>query len=172
MSPHALIERSIDRLDTVIFVSDEPWLNEQEERVWRTYLAVHVKLTARMNRQLQRDSGLSGADYEVLVNLSEAPDHRVRSFELVASMQWEKSRLSHHLTRMQQRGLVLREECSTDGRGAFIVLTPQGQTAIETAAPPHVAEVRAAFFDALTPQQLKALGTITGTILEHLQASE
>ncbi|HEV8297656.1 MAG TPA: MarR family transcriptional regulator, partial [Acidimicrobiales bacterium] len=99
------------------------WLDERENRAWRGLQQVRAQLGGRLGRQLQRDTGLSAADYEVLVNLSEAPKGRLRSYELSNALQWEKSRLSHHLTRMQRRGLVDREGCATDARGAFILIT-------------------------------------------------
>src|SRR5690242_16912748 len=107
-----------------------------------------VRLRAALTRELQRDSGLSGPDYDVLVKLSEAPDHRLRAYELGAATGWEKSRLSHHLTRMEQRGLVAREQC--EGSRFFdVVLTDQGRATIENAAPTHVAHVRDWFVEAL-----------------------
>lgn len=146
---------------------DGPWLDDREAQAWRNFIAACGHLTARLNRQLLLDTKLSGADYEVLVNLSEAQDHRLRSFELVELMDWEKSRLSHQLTRMERRGLVRRVNCPSDGRGAFIVLTDDGLAAIETAAPLHVAEVRRSFIGALTTEQLDTLGEITGLLLAH-----
>lgn len=106
----------------------------------------------------------------MLVHLSEAPDERLRSFQLSAALQWEKSRLSHHLTRMQGRGLVTRQECRTDGRGAFVVLTDAGRAAIEEAAPFHVTDVRHAFIEVLTPAQLDALAEIAEAVLARLAA--
>jgi len=150
---------------------EEPrWLDEREARAWRRFISMQAQLRARMARQLQRDSGLSEADYEVLVQLSEAPDGRQRVFELGRATQWEKSRLSHHLTRMAQRGLVARETCPTDFRGAFVVLTDAGREAIEGAAPQHVEHVRRWFVDALTPEQLDALAEMSDAVLERLDA--
>ena len=151
-------------------MSDARWLEGVEHDTWRGWVEVGSRLDERLNRQLQRDSGLSSADYEVLVNLSEAEESRLRSFQLGALIRWEKSRLSHHLTRMEKRGLIAREECPTDGRGAFVVLTPAGRWAIETAAPLHVEEVRRLFVDLLTEEQLAQLVDITGTVLEVLRA--
>jgi len=111
------------------------WLDESEQRAWRSYLQMHGQLLARLNRQLQADSDLSLADYEVLVTLSEVPAGRLRPFELQRGLQWEQSRLSHQLRRMEHRGLVGREGCTDDRRGAFIVLTDAGRRAIEAAAP-------------------------------------
>ena len=152
---------------------NEPrWLDEREARAWRGYARMQAQLSARLHRSLQRRTGLSLSDYEVLVHLSEAPDGHLRSFQLSAALQWEKSRLSHHLTRMEARGLVSREECSSDGRGAFVVLTAAGRAAIEAAAPTHVADVRETFIDVLTPAQLDALAEIAETVLERLSSGD
>jgi DNA-binding MarR family transcriptional regulator len=121
-----------------------------------------------MNRQLQTDSGLSLPEYEVLVQLSEAPGGRLRPFQLGQVLQWEQSRLSHQLARMQRRGLVTREECPSDGRGAFVVLTATGRTSIESAAPGHAATVRRLVFDRLTAEQTAVLGQIFDVLLKAL----
>ncbi|MGH3921606.1 MAG: MarR family winged helix-turn-helix transcriptional regulator [Pseudonocardiaceae bacterium] len=152
-------------------MSDTRWLDDGEQRSWRAYLQMHGQLTARLNRQLQADSGLSLADYEVLVHLSEAPETRLRPFELQRGVQWEQSRLSHHLTRMQHRGLIRREGCTDDGRGAFIVLTDHGRRAIEAAAPGHVDAVRRLFLDGLTPEQITLLGQLSTQVLARLDPS-
>ena len=148
---------------------NEPrWLDAREDKVWRRYEQMRTQLAVALNRQLTRDSGLSLADYEVLVHLSESPSGRLRMFELGRALQWEKSRVSHHVRRMQGRGLVDREECETDGRGAFIVITPVGRAAIGEAAPGHLAAVRRYLVDALSPAQLEALGDIAAIVLERL----
>lgn len=149
-------------------MTETRWLDEQESRAWRGYLAMHTQLVARLHRQLQQDSGLSLADFEVLVRLTDQPEPRMRVGELGQLLQWEKSRLSHHLGRMQKRGLVRREDCPDDARGAFIALTEQGRTAIEQAAPGHVETVRELLFDALTDEQVEAFGAIVGRVLERL----
>lgn len=149
-------------------MTEPRWLDDQERRAWRGYLAMHARLTARLHRQLQVESGLSLADFDVLVQLTDRPDHRARVLELADALQWEKSRLSHHLSRMQRRGLVAREECPDDGRGAFVVLTTEGRTAIEHAAPRHVATVRELVFDQLAPDQVAALGDVAEQVLHRL----
>jgi DNA-binding MarR family transcriptional regulator len=149
-------------------MDDPRWLDEREQHAWRRFISMKSQLEGRMARQLQRDSALSESDYEVLVQLSEAPEGRQRVFELGRATQWEKSRLSHHLTRMAQRGLVARESCPTDSRGAFVVLTDAGRRAIEAAAPQHVEHVRRWFIDALTPEQLDALAEMCDAVLERL----
>src|ERR1700756_1142728 len=118
------------------------WLTADEQRMWRTYLRLNSLLLARLTRQLQQDCGLSLPEYEVLVQLSEAPQRRLRAFQICEALNWEQSRLSHQLTRMERRGLVSRRECEADGRGALIELTAAGADAIGTAAPQHVAAVR------------------------------
>ena len=145
------------------------WLTESEQRAWRRYLTMNAQLTARLARQLQTESGLSLPDFEVLVQLTDQPEPRMRIGELATALQWEKSRLSHHLARMQKRGLVCREDCPSDARGAFVVLTDQGRDAIENAAPGHVDTVRELVFDQLTAEQVEAWASITEQVLRSLQ---
>lgn len=125
-------------------------------------------LDAQVARDLASDSGLSDPDYEVLSNLSETEGHRWRLNELATRMLWSRSRLSHHIARMEQRGLVRREECASDARGAFVVLTEGGLRAIEAAAPAHVESVRRNFIDLLTHEQIRALDEISSTVVAHL----
>jgi len=146
------------------------WLTEREQRAWRGLLQMNSALDARLNRELQQASGLSLADYDVLVLLTEAPDGRRRVFEVAEDLQWEQSRLSHHLARMQRRGLVAREECTTDRRGAFVVLTDAGRDAIEKAAPGHVDTVRQLVFDGLSEEQVAMLESFVGRVLARLRS--
>ncbi len=148
------------------------WLTADEQRAWRAFLHMHMRLTARLNRDLIEHSNISDADYAVLVNLSEAADGRMRAFELGTAMLWEKSRLSHQLTRMERRGLVRREECATDGRGAFVALTDRGRATIRAAAPDHVDAVRRFFVDLLTPAQLAALTKISTAVVAKLDSAD
>ena len=144
------------------------WLTQREQRAWRAFLLMEREFGGRIAQAIQRDTGLSAADYEVLVNLSEATGGRMRAFELGQATQWEKSRLSHHITRMVDRGMVQRESCPTDNRGAFVVLTSKGRSAIDAAAPKHVEHVRRWFIDSLTPEQLDALAEISEAIVAKL----
>ncbi len=143
---------------------------EDEQRAWRGLLRMTTRLNARLNRQLQDEYGLSLADYEVMVVLSEAPEGRLRVFELTGALAWEQSRVSHQLARMQRRGLVGREGCPTDGRGAFVVLTEAGRAAIERAAPAHVDTVRRLVFDGLGRDELASLTAVTAQVLGRLAA--
>ena len=148
---------------------DEPrWLDEREALAWRGFISMQSQLRRRLARQMQADDGLSEADFEVLVRLSEAPDGRQRVFELAQASEWEKSRLSHHLSRMAQRGLVVRQTCPTDSRGAFVMLTDAGRRAIDQAAPKHVEHVRRWFIDVLSPEQLDAMAGIAQDVLAGL----
>lgn len=147
------------------------WLTEGEQRAWRGLLRMTSQLNARMNRQLLQDYGVSLADYDVLVVLSEAPEGRLRVFEVADALAWEQSRVSHQLARMQRRGLVAREGCASDARGAFAVLAEAGRAAIERAAPAHVETVRQLVFDGLTHDQLIALTEITTGVLDRLAAT-
>ena len=148
------------------------WLTVEEQRAWRGLLQMTSQLNARVNRQLQDDYGLSLTDYEVLVVLSEAPAGGRRVFELADALAWEQSRVSHQLARMQRRGLVGREECPTDGRGAFAVLTEAGRAAIERAAPAHVEMVRQLVFDGLSRDQLEALTAVSSRVLDRLRDAD
>ncbi|MEH1122953.1 MarR family winged helix-turn-helix transcriptional regulator [Micromonospora sp. CPCC 206061] len=148
---------------------NEPrWLDEREERAWRGYRRMRALLDLQLARDLMRDSGLSEADYDVLSSVSEAEGQRLRLTELAGHMLWSKSRLSHQITRMQQRGLVVREECADDARGSVIALTHEGVRAIEQAAPKHVASVRRHLIDVLTDDEVAALDALTDRVVKRL----
>jgi DNA-binding MarR family transcriptional regulator len=144
------------------------WLDDAEARAWRGYMRMRTLLHAQIVRDLAREAGLSGPDYDVLSNVSEAEGRRSRLGDLAARMAWSKSRLSHHISRMEQRGLVTREDCTSDGRGAFVALTDAGLRAIQAAAPGHVASVRRHFIDLLSRDQLDALAEIAQTVVRRL----
>lgn len=149
---------------------DGPWLTDAQQQVWRQWLELGHRLPAALHRGLQAGSDLSLPDFDVLVRLSEADDGRLRHSELAAALGWERSRLSHHLRRMEARGLVAREDCADDGRGAFAVLTPAGRTAIRQAAPDHARQVRDLVFDHLTEAELRTFGRVVARILTRLDA--
>ncbi|MGI5237722.1 MarR family winged helix-turn-helix transcriptional regulator [Dactylosporangium sp. CA-139066] len=153
-------------------MTEPDWLDEREQRAWRGYLALHAEIQRRVARQLLRETGLTAAEYAVLVSLSEAPGGRLRVFQLRAAAEWEKTRLTHQITRMAARGLVAREPCVDDPRGAFVVLTEAGWDAVNNAAPRHVAHVRHWFFDALQPDQVDALIEISRTVLARLPEAD
>jgi len=144
------------------------WLDERQAHVWRSYLQLNQRLFGTLEDQLVRDAGLSGSDYAVLVPLSEAPDGLLRMRDLGNEILWDRSRLSHHVRRMEQRGLVAREECAEDARGAMVRLTDAGRAAIKGAAPQHAATVRRLFFDAMSDDEMETLRAVFDRVLGSL----
>lgn len=145
--------------------SEPRWLTPAEQCVWRAYLDMNAKLSARLNREILDGAGISLTDFAVLVQLSEHVDGEMRVLELARALDWEKSRLSHHLNRMQQRHLIERRVCASDRRGAVVVLADIGRATLESAAPLHVESVRHYVFDALEPEQIEALGALAATVV-------
>lgn len=150
---------------------DEPrWLDETEQRAWRGFLHMTELLKAQLGRDLQKETGLSDADYSVLVHLSEIEGRRMRMSDLAGRLLWSKSRLSHQVARMEDRGLVRREGCPTDARGSYAVLTDKGFKVIEHAAPYHVESVRRHLIDRLSREEILELVHIADTIVAPLAA--
>ena len=153
-------------------MSGVKWLDEREEPAWRTFIAMQEDLVEFLDRQLRGRSGLSSADYRVLAHLSEASGGRLRSFALARLLRWEKGRLSQHLGRMQKRGLVSRERCPDDRRGAVVAITPRDWALIEAAAPRHVADIRAVIIDHLSATELATLTAVSEQVRERLATLE
>ncbi|GAA1444311.1 MarR family winged helix-turn-helix transcriptional regulator [Nocardiopsis tropica] len=145
------------------------WLEAEEKAAWDSFIHMQETLIGRLSRLLQADSGMSASDYIVLVNLTERSEGKLRLLELADLVNWEKSRMSHQVRRMAKRGLVAREECPDDARGAFVVATPAGHKAIEDAAPLHVEHVRRLFIDALTPNQLSTFARLSQRVSDHME---
>ena len=144
------------------------WLTDEEQQAWRAT----VQLSQLLLRQLDRDlvaHGLNGRDYEILVDLSEAPEHRLRMTDLADATSQSRSRLSHQISRMEKRGLVRRDECEGDKRGTFAVLTKTGFEAIERVAPHHVENVRRHFIDRLSAQQQEEIRSSFQPIVDYLR---
>ncbi|MCK2214459.1 MarR family transcriptional regulator [Actinomadura sp. ATCC 31491] len=141
------------------------WLDDDEQRTWRVFLAATRLVQESLDRQLQRDAGMPHAYYEILVRLSEAPGRALRMSELAARAHSSQSRLSHAVARLEERGWVRRERCPADGRGNLAVLTAEGHAALAAAAPGHVEEVRRSLFDVLKPDQVEALEEICAAVL-------
>ena len=146
------------------------WLDERESHLWRSYLRLNQELPGLLADVLNRESGLSAADDAVLVPLSEAADGPMRARDLRSEILWDRSRLSHHLGRMEKRGLVVREECETDARGAMVRITDTGRAAIEGAAPGHVEATRHYFFDLLSDDEVDVLTAVLDRVLAGLDA--
>ena len=143
------------------------WLNPREDRAWGAFIHAHHQIEVHLNRRLQ-ESGLSGADYEVLAVLSALDGDRMPAHELCNALGWEKSRLSHQVRRMQKDGLISREPNPDDARSTMVCLLPAGLAAIEKAAPRHVEDVRRNFIDLFTPAELDMLATLNERVLHHL----
>jgi DNA-binding MarR family transcriptional regulator len=146
------------------------WLNEQEQRMWREFQRMARNLDRAFERDLMVRAGLSSADFSVLVPLSEAPEHRLRARELGRILNWDRSRLSHQIRRMEQRGLLIRSHCPTDARGTVIELTEDGWTTLQQAAPGHVEAVRVNFFDVLTDADRVALDDICPRVNKRIES--
>lgn len=144
------------------------WLSEDEQRVWRAFLAATGMLNGHLEQRLQADAGMPHAYYSVLVQLSEAPERTLRMSELAARSNFSRSRLSHAVARMEAKGWVRRDSCLTDKRGAQAILTDGGLAVLKEAAPGHVRAVREALFDVLSPDQVRQLGEISTAIADGL----
>ena len=151
--------------------ADESGLGPLELRAWRGLIETTAQLRRRSDQLLFADSGLSGSDYPVLVTLHELGDDTIRLAELAERIGWEQSRLSHHLTRMERRGLVGRRPHAADRRGSEVVLTGLGRDTFVAAAKGHSGVVRTLFADALTVPQLEALADVMDTLARHLEAT-
>jgi DNA-binding MarR family transcriptional regulator len=147
------------------------WLDDAEQRAWRAYLESTKVLFDALDRQLQRDSDLPHAYYEILVRLSEAPQRALRMSELADATLSSRSRLSHAVARLEERGWVERADCPTDRRGQIATLTDAGFAVLSAAAPSHVASVRGYVVDALSPEQLAQLAVIGETIIARVTAA-
>jgi DNA-binding MarR family transcriptional regulator len=153
-------------------VAKPRWLDDRQQQVWQAYLRLNQDLYALLEQQLVRDAGLSGADYKVLHPLSKAPGGLLRARELGAEIAWDRSRLSHHLSRMEKRGLVVRQECTEDGRGLMVRLTDAGRKAIKEAAPEHAENVQCYFFDLVSDEELATISTVFNRLLDNLTRSQ
>jgi DNA-binding MarR family transcriptional regulator len=149
-------------------VSEPRWLDVDEQKAWRVWLYSAQLLMDRLDRELTHQTGISHAYYEILVALSEAPGRMMRMSELADRCLSSRSRLSHAVSRLEERGWVRRQVCPEDGRGQLAVLTDDGFEALEAAAPVHVEGVRTHLFDQLRPEQVAAMRDIGATLLRHL----
>jgi len=149
-------------------MSDFRWLTEPEQAAWRAYLEGSQLLANTLERELQAECGLSAADYEIFVRLSEAPDRRMRMSELADRTLYSRSRLSHAVTRLEKEGWLRRESCDDDKRGTFAELTERGFAKLVDAAPKHVSGVRQHLIECLTPEQIGQLEAIMTAVRTEL----
>jgi DNA-binding MarR family transcriptional regulator len=143
-------------------------MTADELATWRALLDTTAELRGILGAQLLQEASLSPADYQVLLALTEAGGRRLRSSELAATIDWERSRLSHHLGRMERRDLIRRDDCEADSRGAEISLTDHGTRMFRSATAPHLRAIKKHFADALTPEQFEALADILLALRHHL----
>jgi DNA-binding MarR family transcriptional regulator len=152
-------------------MSDPSGLDPADWAMWRAFTGMRRALERALEQRLQRDAGISTADFDILRSLAEADGHRLRAGALAESIDWEKSRISHQVRRMAERGLVERAECPTDARGTWVVLADRGADAFAAASCGYVEVLQQAFFDGLEPQQKQALQAVSqrvGAALEHV----
>ena len=143
-------------------------MTEEDWRLWRAFSSMNRALAREIDRQLQRDAGISNADYSVLISLFETKQRRLRTGELAEVLSWEKSRVSHQIARMEARGLVERSECVEDGRGTWVTLTHEGRRATLGATRAHAARLREIFFDLLADDERAAFGAAAQRVLDKL----
>ena len=141
----------------------------EEWDVWRTFHSMRRKLDLALERQLQRDADISAADFGILGALFEAPNRQLRARDLGRRLSWEKSRISHQVSRMEKRGLLERRECETDLRGSWIGLTNDGTRAVLGAMRDHAATLRRYFFDVLDPAELEAFKAISNRVIDVIE---
>ncbi|HJQ43090.1 MAG TPA: MarR family transcriptional regulator [Jatrophihabitantaceae bacterium] len=149
-------------------MTETRWLSPDEQLAWRAYLEATYLLFDALDRQLQQDAGMPHGYYEILVRLSEAPERMMRMSELAEATRSSRSRLSHAVARLEERGWVERLDCETDRRGQNAHLTDSGFRALADAAPGHVSTVRQALVDRITPEQVDQLRAICQTVLDGL----
>ncbi|WP_018341036.1 MarR family winged helix-turn-helix transcriptional regulator [Corynebacterium caspium] len=142
------------------------WLNDEEQSLWRLILAATRTVDRALDETLQRDHSISSAEYAVLVSLSEAEGESLRLRDICTSLDWDRSRTSHQVTRMEKRGLVAKQNCVGDARGVVVQLTEAGKKRLNTAVPEHVESVRRLIFDHLTPEQLPVLEEFFENVLK------
>ena len=148
------------------------WLDAEQQTHWRSYLAATTLLADRLSRELKAAHGITLADYEIFVRLSESEGRRMRMSHLADATLASRSRLSHQIDRLENAGLVVREPCEDDRRGANAVLTDAGYDLLVAAAPSHVAGVRQHLVDLLTDAQFAALGSACAVVVDHLQSAD
>ena len=152
--------------------TDTPWLDAEQQRIWRVFLGGTTVLMDRLDRDLRTQHGLSMPEYEILVRLSEAPSRSIRMAELADAVSHSRSRVTHTIARLEREGIVLRGQSSDDGRGVSATLTDQGFAVLEAAAHTHVRGVHDYLIAMASPDDLAAMGTIMESVLQTLQGKK
>lgn len=152
--------------------TETPWLNAEQQRIWRAFLGATTVLTDRLDRDLRSQHGLSMPEYEILVRLSESPNRSIRMAELADAVSHSRSRVTHTITRLEREGIVVRGQCSDDGRGVSAVLTDHGFSILEQAAHTHVRGVNDYLIANASPEDFVAMGRIMDKVQEQLQGKQ
>lgn len=152
-------------------MAHDGWLDETEMRIWRAFVEASGRVIHDLDGYLKGDSGLSFEDFEVLVHLSEHPDHRLRMTELSQALLHSQSRLTQRVNRLSDRGLVGREKCPEDRRGTFAVLTDDGMELVERVAPNHVRDVRRVLIDLVRPEERELLADVLERVVAAARLS-
>ncbi len=152
--------------------TDTPWLTPEQQHVWRSFLSGSIVLSDRLDRDLRNAHGVSSPEYEILVRLSEAPNRSIRMAELADAVSHSRSRVTHTIARLEREGLVLRDQCSEDGRGVSAVLTDRGFSVLEEAAHTHVRGVHDYLVDNASPEEFAAIGRVMARVTEHLHGHQ
>lgn len=149
--------------------AETPWLDQDQQHVWRSFLGGVTVLMDQLDRDLRTQHGLSMAEYEILVRLSEAPNRSIRMAELAAAVAHSRSRVTHTIARLERDGIVTRGQCSTDGRGVSATLTDHGFGVLEQAAHTHVSGVHAHFVSQASSEDFQAVGRVMQSVLKDLE---
>jgi DNA-binding MarR family transcriptional regulator len=152
-------------------MSEVSSVSQDEWDLWHAFHTMRRQLDLALDRRLQQDAKISSSDFEILLALFQSPTKQLRSRELGVLLAWEKSRLSHHVTRMVARGLVVRTECDTDARGTWVAITPAGQRTILGAMRDHALTIRRLFFDVLTAEDQAHLLDVSSRVRERIDPS-
>lgn len=152
--------------------TETPWLTTEQQRIWRSFLSGTTVLNDRLDRDLRTAHGLSSPEYEILVRLSEAPGRSIRMAELADAVSHSRSRVTHTIARLEREGIVLRGQCSEDGRGVSAVLTDHGFSVLEQAAHTHVRGVHDYFVDNASPEEFEAIGRVMARVTEQLHGEQ
>ena len=152
--------------------TETPWLTPEQQRIWRSYLSGSIVLSERLDRDLRTAHGLSSPEYEILVRLSEAPNRSIRMAELADAVSHSRSRVTHTIARLEREGIVLRGQCSEDGRGVSAVLTDHGFSVLEEAAHTHVRGVHDYFVDNASAEEFEVIGRVMARVTEHLNGAQ
>jgi DNA-binding MarR family transcriptional regulator len=152
--------------------TETPWLTPEQQRIWRSFLSGSIVLSERLDRDLRTAHGLSSPEYEILVRLSEAPNRSIRMAELADAVSHSRSRVTHTIARLEREGIVLRGQCSEDGRGVSAVLTDHGFSVLVEAAHTHVRGVHDYFVENSTPEEFEVIGQVMARVTEHLHGPQ